>query len=206
MDSPEERQECIDRLLDGRTIGSGLKFGEYPQLTVKDVALHDACRAYVAGLFLSTVLAAYAACEISLVDRLMMHLAMPSGSQVGFDQQVFDANWKSAISRVRELRSLEKILSLCIDSGYWIGGDIQDRLRLLSSHKNDLAHFREWGEAKFVSTGPTSVSGTFSQSPLIDPAIQRSYADHAIETMLVFWSAPSASFTPGHLPPDDWYL
>jgi hypothetical protein len=204
VETPADRRTWIDDYIEGRTFGSGLSVWAYPALSVKDVALHEALDSFVVGLNLSTVLAAYAACEIWLVEVIVSRDSLAGASDAGMIRESVIEAWKKAVEKHGDITRTKEILKQSRMLGHWMAPELRNRIIQLGRNKNDLAHYLPVGIAEVRETSATSWIGHLTPPPPVDPSVRREYAEHAIKTMLDLWFARQWSFPPGQCPADDW--
>ena len=204
MVTPDARRQWIDDYIEGRMFGSGLSVWTCPELSLKDVALHEALHSFVMGLNLSTVLAAYAACEIWLVEVIVSRDSLAGASDAGMTRESVIEAWKEAIEKHGDLARTKDILRQSRQLGHWMAPDLRNRIIQLGRNKNALAHYLPVGISEVRETTATSWIGKLTPPPPVDPSVRREYAENAIKTMLDLWFARQWSFPPGQYPADDW--
>ena len=126
MESPVERRGWIDEHIAGRTFGSQLSVWTCPEMSIKDVALHEALNTFVLGLFVSTVLDAYAACEIWLVERIVSHAGMGERSGISRDAASVQRAWDEAVAKYGTLGRTKEILREFRNFGNWIPPETEE--------------------------------------------------------------------------------
>lgn len=204
MESTADRRNWIDQYIEGRTFGSALSVWTCPELSVKDVALHEALISFVQGQYLSTVLDAYAACEIWLVEVVVSRSSLAGATDAGMTRESVIEAWKEAVEKHGGLSQTKEILRQSRRLGHWMAPDLRNRIIELGRNKNDLAHYLPVGISELRETGEMSWMGKLTPPPPVDPSVRRRYAEHAIKTMLDLWFARQWSFPPGQYPADDW--
>jgi hypothetical protein len=207
VDSPDERRAWIDEMTADRRFGTGLTIESAPVFSVKDSAAREALAAYVVGLSVSTVLTAYAACEIRLVETLIMVRSIAPGTMEPGDPETYERVQDELHDVYWRTQGIERILNSLADAGHWIGPEIREDLLALGNHKNDLAHYRRpfvKESRRTWTTGESSVASEVQSSLLTNPDVQDEYARHSITTLLDLWYEPTASVSPGTELPADW--
>lgn len=202
METPADRVAWIEGVIDGRTSIDGKSIWAHPNLSIADVARREACAAFVAELYLSSVLAAYAACEIGLMDIIIAKTALINAGG-DMTPESWDQAWSEAVVGSGRLGRTQIILDRCTAVGHQVVPELRTRILELGAHKNDLAHYRPASLFDLRATSQTSVMGTLNPAPPVDPARRRHYAEHGVRTMLDLWFAPMVSLPapPGGNPP-----
>jgi hypothetical protein len=173
MDTPAQRSAWIETVINGRTVGSGLSPFDQPDVSIGTVALKEALRAFVGGLFLSTVLDAYAAVEIMMVDRVVIGRTALLASEGGMSADALTRGWAVAVEEKADLARTKAILDEYPAVGLWMHPDLRRRILDLGRHKNDFAHFRKWGPAQFTQDDSGSTFGTLERSEIVRPETRR---------------------------------
>lgn len=205
METQADRVAWIESIRNGRTVGSGLTPFEQPDVGTGTLAFKEALLAFAGGLFVSAVLASYAAVEIILVDDIILrHVTTVAFADGQVTAESLTEGFAQALDDKEGLGQTKAILAELTTVGLWIDPELRANVLELGRHKNDFAHFRRWGPAEFTQSGPTSTIGKIERSRLVQPETRRKYAEHAIVTAFDVWAMPIVSFTPGHPPPDDW--
>ena len=154
---------------------------------------------------MATVLSAYAACEIHLMDIIVGRSTLNQATQDGLTPASMTKAWSQSVEEVGGMSRTKEILKECKALGHWIAPELWERIVKLGKHKNDFAHFQPYGPTEFFSIDDSTVGGKMEASILLREETRREYAEAAIRTMLDLWFAPSVSFSPGNPPPDDWH-
>jgi hypothetical protein len=184
-----ERRDWLDDALRSHPLCKPVTPNPPPDLTVSNVAYREARKAWLAGLYVSTVLCSYAACEITLAFRYAVALTMmPDESIVEWDDAA--RRMAEADDEIKDL-SVGSLIKNLRSSGQPIGGVLSDNLRKLGGHRNDLAHYRPVVRgSKLISRTDGSFLARFEQAEVVKPQTQERYAMHGMGTMFDLWSAP----------------
>ncbi len=146
--------------------------------------------AFLAGLFLASILTGYAACEIYLADRLALVLRM-IGKRVPESAAEW-ATWAVAADKETQgIPGLELIIRHFEKAGQWIELPVLDAVRRANKRKNEFAHFRPpMGrilsfEAGLVAT-PNGVAAavSFERSQLVAPEYQEDAAREVLSALI----------------------
>ena len=204
MLNPEERRHWLVRITDGRRLNKPLVGEHAPDLSISNVAFREAPAAFSVGLFVSTVLTSYTACEIFLTERYTRARDMTKAGFPGTPED-WSARNQLADKRARAVRGIDDLLEGLVEVGQWIRPTLAARLRSLSSNRNDLAHYRPIiNEVISVEGKDGAIVASFTPSHLLDPVRQEGIAMESLATMFDLWDAPVVGFTPGHPPEPDW--
>ena len=121
METQADRVAWIESVRNGRTVGSGLTPSEQPDLGTGTLAFKEALLAFAGGLFVSTVLAGYAAVEIMLVDHIILRHVTTVAS---LDGQVTSESVKEGFAQALDdkegLGQTKAILAELTTVGLWI--------------------------------------------------------------------------------------
>src|ERR1700733_6768834 len=141
MLSPEDRVAWLEQATAGRHLNKPLAGGNAPDLSVADVGFREAPAAFAVGLFVSTVIVAYTACEIRLAGQYATgwNLTRP-----GFPGPAEDAaaRIEEADKRVNGVRGIGDLLEGLAKVGQWISPELSEQLRVLSANRRELTHYR----------------------------------------------------------------
>jgi len=184
-----ERAAWLDASLRTHPTCKPLAIHPPPDLSVSNVAYREAQQAWLTGLFVSTVLCSYAACEITLAFRYSMALTMaPDNFTVEWDEmvkQIADADRKVKPLKLKPLIKGLRLLGQPMDLS------LSSDLMKLAGYRNSLAHFRPvLKNQTIVSSEGDSFVASFQQADVVKPETQERYAQHGVETMFDLWSAP----------------
>lgn len=176
-----------------------------PPISVKDVAMREALDAYVAGLYVSAILTAHAACEIFLAELVAFHNLLKQQADGGLRPERARQHFKAADKAARTPRRIEVLLDELAAVGRWVPPSIRPALMTLADHRQAVAHYRpiyKQGTLR-VQAGPTGGwEGQFKPSELTDPQVLEDYAEQALATMVEVLTMPNVTYTPGQPPPD----
>lgn len=204
MESNESRRGWVNEFIDGRTFGSGLSVWDCPEMSVKDVALHEALHAYVNGLYLSTVLDAYAACEIWLVERIVAHAGMGPSETMRAGPESVTEIWLDAVAQYGGLSRTKEILREFRKLGNWIAPSLRNRVIELGRHKNAFAHYLPVTLSDVQMVGDGYWMAGVKPPEQVSADLRKEYACQAVSCMLDLWLAEVWTFEPGHCPDDSW--
>ena len=186
---------------------AALRLDRLPAISVKDLAMREALLAYLHGLPVSAVLTAHAACEIGLAELLAHHTLVKTVPSMIEEPHRAAEVWAAADKAARGPSRIKVLLDQLDQVGCWIPRRLYPSLDLLSQHRQSLAHYRpiyKQGTLRIKGSRESGFEGSFESSPFLNPELLESYAEQAIQTMVVVRNMPDFSFTPGHPPPDDW--
>jgi hypothetical protein len=194
MLTDNQRREWLAEALRSHPLCKPLMADPPPDLTVSNTTYREAQQAWLDGLYVSTVLCSYAACEITLAFRLSLSLrALPDEAIVEWEE--LNRRIAEADRQVQHLTVKHLLIELGA-RGLPLEQSLGDDLLKLCACRNSLAHYRPTTESRTIlSSSGDSFIAHLLEANVVKPETQESYAMHGIVTMFDLWSAPLTSVT-----------